>query len=355
MRWTPQSLTKRAVATCLAAALSIAASAYSPSPAAAQSVEEFYKGKTIELIIGYSPGGGYDAYARLVARHLGNHIPGKPAIVAKQMPGAGSRAAAQYVYNVAPKDGTVLATVDQSMAVQQAMGDPSIKFDCNKFIYIGNPASENNTIVTWHTSGVKTIDDAKKKEVPMGSTGSNTSSQYVLALNELAGTKFKVIAGYPGGNDINLAMEKEEVAGRGSNSWGSWKATRPQWLAEKKINILAQIGLKKTADLPDVPLLMDLVGNPDDKAAMRLLSAPTTIGRPIFTTPDVPADRVKALRTAFDSMLKDQAFLEEAKKSKLDIEPVGGEELQRIVAEIIATPKPIAERLLKAIGGFEKK
>ncbi|HXF53902.1 MAG TPA: tripartite tricarboxylate transporter substrate-binding protein [Hyphomicrobiaceae bacterium] len=323
-------------------------------PAEAQSAEEFYKGKTIELVIGYSPGGGYDTYARLIARHLGNHIPGKPSIVPKNMPGAGSRAAAQYVYNVAPKDGTVLATVDQSMAVQQAMGDPSIKFDTNKFIYIGNPASENNTIVTWHTSGIKTIEDAKKQEVPMGSTGSNTSSQYVLALNALAGTKFKVIAGYPGGNDINLAMEKGEVAGRGSNSWGSWKATRPQWLAEKKINILAQVGLKKTADLPDVPLLMDLVSSEEDRAAMRLLSSPTTIGRPIFTTPGVPEERVKALRAAFDQMIKDPAFLEEANKLKLDIDPVSGEELQRIVADIVATPKPIAERLLKAIGGFEK-
>jgi tripartite-type tricarboxylate transporter receptor subunit TctC len=350
MRWNPQSWVAGA-----AAALATAVSAHSLSlPAQAQPVEEFYKGKTIELIIGYSPGGGYDAYARLIARHLGNHIPGKPAIVPKQMPGAGSRAAAQYVFNVAPKDGTVLATVDQSMAVQQAMGDPSIKFDCNKFIYIGNPSVENNTIVTWHTSGVKTIEDAKTKEIPMGSTGSNTSSQYVLALNALAGTKFKVIAGYPGGNDINLAMEKGEVAGRGSNSWASWKATRPHWLAEKKINILAQVGLKKTPDLPDVPLLMDLVSSPDDKAALKMLSAPTTIGRPIFTTPDVPADRVKALRAAFDAMLRDPAFLEDAKKAKLDIEPVSGEELQRIVAEIIATPKPIADRLLKAVGGFEK-
>jgi tripartite-type tricarboxylate transporter receptor subunit TctC len=347
-------LTRSPAAAGVAAAIMLGAALAAP-PAVAQSVEEFYKGKTIELIIGYSAGGGYDAYARLVARHLGSHIPGKPSIVPKQMPGAGSRAAAQYVYNVAPKDGTVLATVDQSMAVQQAMGDPSIKFDSNKYIYIGNPASENNTIVTWHTSGIKSIEDAKKKEVPMGSTGSNTSSQYVLALNALAGTKFKVIAGYPGGNDINLAMEKEEVAGRGSNSWGSWKATRPQWLTEKKINILAQVGLKKTVDLPDVPLLMDLVSGAEEKAAMRLLSAPTTIGRPIFTTPGVPADRVKALRAAFDAMLKDQAFLDEAKKLKLDIEPVSGEELQRIVADIIATPKPIAERLLQAIGGFEKQ
>lgn len=323
-------------------------------PAGAQSPADFYKGKSIDLYIGFSPGGGYDVYARTVARHLGNHIPGKPNVVPRQKPGAGSRAAAEYLYNVAPKDGTVLATVDQSIAVQQAMGDPTIKFDAAKFIYIGNPARENNTITTWHTSGIKTIEDAKKVEVPMGSTGSNTSSQYVLALNAIVGTKFKVIAGYPGGNDINLAMEKEEVAGRGSNSWGSWKATRPNWLKENKLNILAQIGLEKASDLPNVPLLMDLASNPDDKAALRLLSSPTEVGRPIFTTPGVPADRVAALRAAFDEMIKDPAFIDEAQKQKLEIDYVPGAKLQKVVEDIVATPKPVAERLLKAIGGLEK-
>jgi tripartite-type tricarboxylate transporter receptor subunit TctC len=339
-----------ASATSLAAATLVASFA----SATAQSVADFYKGKNIDLYIGFTAGGGYDAYARLVARHLGNHIPGKPTVLPRQKPGAGSRAAAEYLYNVAPKDGTQLATVDQSIAVQQAMGDPTIKFDAAKFIYIGNPAVENNTIVTWHTSGIKSIEDAKKTEVPMGSTGSNTSSQYVLALNHFVGTKFKVIAGYPGGNDINLAMEKGEVAGRGSNSWGSWKATRPQWLTENKINILVQIGLERAKDLPDVPLLMDLVSSADDKAAMRLLSAPTAVGRPIFTTPGVPADRVEALRSAFDAMIKDPAFIEEANKTKLEIDYLPGAKLQKVVEDIVATPKPIAERLLKAIGGFEK-
>lgn len=322
--------------------------------AAAQTPAEFYKGKTLELNIGFSAGGGYDVYARLVARHLANHIAGKPSIVPRNRPGAGSRAAAEYMYNVAPKDGSALATVDQSIAVQQAMGDPTIKFDAAKFLFIGNPAAENNTIATWFTSPVKTIEDAKRIEAPMGSTGSNTSSQYVLALNALVGTKFKIVSGYPGGNDINMAMERGEVAGRGSNSWGSWKATRPDWLKEKKLNILVQIGLERSPDLPDVPLLMDLVSKPEDKAAMKLLSAPTAVGRPIFTTPGVPMDRVAALRLAFDQMIKDPAFVEEAAKSKLEIDYVPGEKLQRIVEDIIATPKPIAERLLQAIGGFEK-
>lgn len=314
-----------------------------------QAVEEFYRGRKIDLVIGYSPGGTYDLYARLVARHLGRHIPGKPLIVARNMPGAGSRTAAAFVAGIAPRDGTVLATADQSLALQQAAGDQRIKFDTTKFLYIGNPNVENNTTVTWHASGVKTIEDAKRREVTMGATGGSTSSQYPKAMNALLGTKFKIILGYPGGNDINLAMERGEVDGRGSNSWASWKATRPQWLAEKKINILVQIGLKKAPDLPDVPLLMDLGANADDRALLRLLSASTQIGRPIFTTPDVPAERVAALRAAFDAMLRDPAFIAEARQGHFEIDPVPGEAMQKLVSDIVATPPAQGERLRKLI------
>jgi tripartite-type tricarboxylate transporter receptor subunit TctC len=312
-----------------------------------QTVEDFYRGKKLDMIIGYSPGGTYDLYARLVARHLGNHIPGKPLIVPRNMPGAGSRTAATWVYSLAPRDGTVLATADQSLALQQAAGDTRIQFDVTKFIYIGNPNVENNTTATWHTSGIKTIEDAKRREVTMGATGGSTSSQYPKAMNALLGTKFKIILGYPGGNDINLAMERGEVDGRGSNSWASWKATRPHWLAEKKINILVQIGMKKAPDLPDVPLLMDLGANEADRLLLRLLSASTLIGRPIFTTPDMPPERVAALRKAFDDMIRDPAFLDQARKENFDIEPASGEAMQKLVAETIAIPKDRKERLKK--------
>ena len=253
------------------------------------------------MVIGYSPGGTYDLYARLVARFLGNYIPGKPTIVPRNMPGAGSRAAAKWVYSVAPKDGTVLATADQSLSVEQAMGDKQLDLDTTKLIYIGNPNADNNTTATWYTSGIKTIEDAKKKQVVMGATGGSTRSQYPKAMNALIGTKFKIVIGYPGGNDINLAMEKGEVDGRGSNAWGAWKSTRPDWLRDKKINILVQIGLTKAPDLPDVPLLIDLAANDEDRAILKLLSASSTIGRPVFTSPGVPAERVKALRDAFDA------------------------------------------------------
>lgn len=324
------------------------------SAAAADPVEDFYKGRQIDLVIGYSPGGTYDLYARLVGRFLGNFIPGKPQIVVRNMPGAGSRLAANWVYRLGPKDGTVIATGDQSLAVEQAMGDKSLTIDVSKFNYIGNPIADNNTTVTWFTTGIKTIDDAKTRDVPVGATGGSTSSQYPKAMNAILGTRFVIITGYPGGNDISLAMEKGEVAGRGSNSWAAWKATRPDWLRDHKINILVQIGLHNAPDLPDVPLLMDLAKNDEDRAVLKLLSASGDIGRPFYLAPGVPEERVKALREAFDRMVKDPEFLDYARKAKFEINPVSGEELQSIVNEIIATPKPIADRLNEIIGGIEQ-
>jgi hypothetical protein len=244
----------------------------------------------------------------------------------------------------------VLATADQSLSVGQALGDKAVRVDTTKFIYIGNPNEDNNTTVTWHASGIKSIEDAQQRQVMMGATGGSTSSQYPKAMNALIGTKFKIILGYPGGNDINIAMERGEVDGRGSNSWAAWKSTRASWLAERKINILVQIGLRKAQDLPDVPLLIDLAKNEDDRAILKLLSASTAVGRPLFTTPDAPPDRVKALRGAFEQLMKDQAFLAEAKKEHFDIDPVSGEQLQKIIGDIVGTPKPLAERLQQIIG-----
>src|SRR5262245_47336299 len=249
-------------------ALALSLAGWPGTASAQQSVADFYRGKKIDLIIGYSSGGTYDLYARLVGRHLGHHIPGNPLIVPRNMPGAGSRSAVTWVSQVAPKDGTVLATADQSLALQQAAGDKRIQFDTTRLIYIGNPNIENNTTAAWHSSGIRTLDDAKKREVTVGATGGSTSSQYPRAMNALLGTRFKIILGYPGGNDINLALERGEVEVRGSNSWASWKATRPHWLTEKKINILVQIGLRKAPDLPDVPLLMDLGATAEDRALL---------------------------------------------------------------------------------------
>ena len=321
--------------------------AFALSPALAQTSGDFYRGKTLELLIGYTPGGGYDTYGRLMARHLGNHLPGNPQIVVRNVPGGGGRVLMGNMANVAAKDGSVLAVVDQSLPLAQAMRDPTIHFDAKAMTWIGNPDADNNTVATWFTTGVKTVEQARQKEVIVGSTGPNTSSQIALAMNATLGTKFKIVTGYPGGNEINMSMENGETGARASSPWATWKATKPDWVRDKKINIIAQVGLTRAPDLPDVPLLIDLATNDDDRAALKLLSAPATVGRPLFTTPGVPKERVEMLRRAFDAMVKDPAFLDEAKKLNLDINPVGGEELQKIVSEIVDTPQRIAERLAK--------
>ncbi len=321
---------------------------------AQQAVADFYKSKTIEYFVGFTVGGGYDLYARTIARHIGKHIPGNPNVVPKNMIGAGSRVAANYVYSIAAKDGLTLATADQSIPLEQSLGDVGITFDSRKFTWIGNPVVDNNVLATWYTSGIATLDDARKREVAIGATGFNTSAQYPQVANSLLGAKFKIIMGYPGGAEVNLAMENGEVAGRGSNSWASYKATKPEWIRDKKMHILFQIGLKKASDLPDVPLLMDLGANEADRAALKLVSAPPSIGRPVFSTPDLPPERTKALRDAFDKTMKDPVFLEEAKKINLDIDPVSGEELQKIVADIIDAPEPAKERLRSVLALIDR-
>ena len=331
----------------------LAAGSFVGSAHAQSAVETFYKGKILDLYIGFTSGGTYDTYSRLVAQFMGDHIPGKPKIVPKQMVGAGSRAAATHIFNIAPKDGTQLATADQALAMQQVLNDPGIQFDANKFIWIGNPIADNNTMAAWTASGVTSIDEAKKREFVVGANGITASAQYPQAMNVLLGTKFKIITGYPGGTDINLAMQRGEVAIRGQNSWSSWKSQHMDWIKAKQITILVQIGLTKDKELPEVPLLMDLATAPDDRAALKLLSAPTAIGRPIFTTPGVPQERVEALRAAFNATMKDPAFLATAAKANMDLNPVSGEELQRIVAELFATPPSAVQRLKEILAPLE--
>ena len=335
-------LTPRMIAAVMAAAGAMIGAI---DRAEADPVADFYKGKSINVYIGFSAGGGYDYYARLMARHMPRYIPGNPNIVPKQMKGAGTRVAAKYMMNVAPRDGTALSAIAQGLALNQVMGDPRLGMDVTKFIYIGNANVDNNIVSVWHTAGIKSIEDAKKKEVPIGTTGSASSSQYPIVLNAFVGTKFKLIFGYPGGNDMNLAMEKGEIAGRGSNAWASWKATRPNWLRDGKLVHLVQIGLKKAPDLPNVPLLMDLAKTDADRKALRLLSAPTAVGRPLNTTPGVPADRVKALRAAFSQAVKSKELIAEATRAKFPVNAMSGEEVQKLVNEIANSDKAIAHRL----------
>ena len=314
------------------------------SPVRAQDVESFYRGKSIDLVIGFTPGGGYDLYARLVAQFMGDHIAGKPRIVARNMPGAGSRTAAAYVANIAPKDGTVMATASQSLVLEQALGSKQ-PFDMTKVIYIGNPVQENNATVVWAASKVSTIEDAKVRDVTIGSTGDDPSSQYPKVMNAILGTHFRIVTGYPGGNDINLAMERGEVDGRGSSTVTEWKANHADWLQDKKIKIIVQFGLKKASYLQDVPLLIDMARNERDRTILRLLSSAIAFGRQIFTTPGVPQDRVEALRRAFNATMKDPAFIAAVQKQNFDLSPVGGQDLQRIAQEIVTAPPEMRAEL----------
>jgi tripartite-type tricarboxylate transporter receptor subunit TctC len=310
------------------------------------SVAAFYRGKSITLYIGMSPGAAYDIDARLVAKHLSKHIPGNPTIVPKQMTGAGSMVAVSYAYNAAPHDGTVMVAPLQGVPLQQVLTGSAAKADLSRFSWIGTPTQDNNVVVTWHTSGIRTVDDARQQTVTLGSNGvADPSAYYGQALNALAGTKFKIIGGYRGGSDVDLAMERGEAAGRGSANWEGMKM-RPGWVAEKKINVLVQVGLRRSKDLPDVPLLTDLAKTDTDLAALRLLSGPAALGHPILMTPDVPAERVNAVRRAFDLTMKDADFLADAAKAGRDIDPLPGLELQQIVQELIHSPKAAIDRLV---------
>jgi tripartite-type tricarboxylate transporter receptor subunit TctC len=320
------------------------------SPASADDVADFYRGKRISLIIGYGSGGGYDIYARMLGRFIGEHIPGKPSVVPQNMPGAGSRSAANWLYKIAPKDGTVIATVGQATPTDQALGQPGVQFDARKFNWIGNLAVVNNFMFVWAETGVKTIDDAKQKSLAIGASGASSPSVlYPQVSNNLLGTKFKIVAGYPGGGDINIAVERREVDGRGSDSWASMKSTHPDWIKDHKINILFQVGPKREADLPDVPLWSELGQNDDQRRVLEILSGDAAVGRPILTAPDVPADRVKALRKAFDDTLRDPAFIEAAKQANMYFNPMPGEELQQVVNKIASPPERILALVKQAI------
>ena len=328
----------------LGAALALAAPAFFQA-AAADPVEDFYKGKSLEMVVPTSPGGDYDIRGRLVARHLGRFIPGNPNIVARNMPGGLGVAAANYLARVAPRDGTVLHAIFQNMPVLQAIGAPGVEFDVRRFGWIGNTTSSPNVINSWHTTGINTIQDVMTRELVVGAPGAaSTSYIYPAALNALVGAKFKIVAGYPGGNDVNLAMEKGEVGGRGSNSWASWKSGHPHWLAEKKVTILVQIGLQRAPDLPDVPLMLELAKNDEDRQVLTFMSADMGISRAFVTTYDVPAARLEAMRNAFDKMIKDPDFLAEAEKMKMDISPSNGLEAQKVAESMLSMPANIVQR-----------
>lgn len=325
------------------------------APASAD-VGSFYAGKTIQLMIGYSAGGGYDAYARAFSRHMVKYIPGNPIIVTQNMPGAGSRTAANWLYNVAPKDGTALAMVGQNTPLDQALGEKGIQFDSAKFNWIGNPIVDNNYTIAWAASGIDTIEDAIKKGglICGGSGATSPSILYPQILNNLLNANIRIISGYPGGNAVNLAMERGEVNCRGSNSWSSTKATLPHLLQEKKLRFLVEWGVDPEPEVAEymgrtVPLVSDLAANEDDRRALELIASGVAMGRPIVAPPEMPVDRVQALRQAFDRTLKDPEFIAEAEKLNLDIKPLSGERIQKIATQTVSAPQSVIARAKELI------
>jgi tripartite-type tricarboxylate transporter receptor subunit TctC len=330
-------------ATFVLAAIVIATAA----PAGADPVADFYAGKQIRFIIRSGVGGSYDQYSRLLARHIGKHIPGNPSILPVNMPGGGGIRAATYVAKVAPQDGTILTMVSQGLPVDQALGlNPGFQADLREFPWIGNVSSSNQVLVTWHTSPTQTLDRLMIRETVIGSSQAGSISiQMPAVLNNIIGTKIKIVFGYPDGKDINLAMERGEVEGRATNPWASYLATDPNYVQQKLIIPILQMGMTKEADLPNVPLMRDLAKNPADQAVLDFMSKAVAVGRPIATTPGVSAERVAALRKAFDDTLKDPAFIQEAKTQRAEIQPMTGAQLAQIVRDVIDAPADLRERV----------
>ena len=321
------------------------------APAFADPVEDFYKGKQIQFIIRTPVGGDYDSYSRLLARHIGKHIPGKPNVVPINMPGGGGIISANHVGVAAPKDGTVITMVSQGLPVDQALNlNPSLRTDLRQFNWIGNVVNANQLLVTWHTSKTKSLADARLRETQIGSTGAGSISVQLPAFyNNLLGTKFKIVVGYPGGQEIDLAMEREEVEGRGTNTYTGYQTSKPQYLAQKLIIPLIQVGAKKEAELPDVPLLLDQPVRPEDKPLLEYMSKAITVGRPVGTSPGVPPERVAALRHAFDLTLIDPEFIAEAKQQNAEVRPMSGEELARVIRDLIEAPQDVRDRVKIAL------
>lgn len=335
------------VCTAVLSLLSIIGLAMSPTPAHAQPAAEFYKGRTVSIIVSTPPGGGYDVLSRALARHIRRHIPGNPTIVVQNMPGAGGVVATNFLGNVAPADGTTFACLANNTPFEPLFGNKEARYDAAKFNWIGSPGTEIGLLGVWHASPLNAWQDTRTREMTAAITGITSGHNlYTRVLAETLGLKLKAIAGYPGQNEIYLAMERGEVDGTAYILLNSLPAARPTWLAEKKIKLLLQYGLAKDPALPNVPFAPDLVANPEDKLFMEATFGPLAVGRPFAAPPGVPAERVAVLRAAFAATLKDAEFLAEAAALKIDVaRPLSGLELESVVARVYTVPASVTARV----------
>ena len=319
-----------------------------PAGAQAQSVESFYRGKTLSMVIGYPTGGSNDIYARSVARHIGKHIPGNPTVVPRNMPGGGSLVAANHVFNVAPKDGTTLALIAATIPLEERLGAPNVMFKSSGFNWIGRVAAGVNMTFVMNSVPVKSVQDTFTREVVLGASGrSSTVAIYPAVLSNVIGTKFKLVMGYQNSSTAMLAMERGEVEGH-STSLEVVRAVHPEWLSERKVTPLVQYALKRHPELPDIPMSWELGRNDQEKQILRIVANATEVGKMILSTPDTPAERITALRRAFDATMQDPAFMAELKAQRVELAPMTGEELQKLVAEVSSVSPDIIEKV-KAI------
>jgi tripartite-type tricarboxylate transporter receptor subunit TctC len=313
--------------------------------AIAQSPADFYKDRAIDEYIGYSVGGAYDLYARVIGRHMGAHIPGNPTLVPKNMEGAGSLRLANYLYRVAPQDGSAFGTIGRGIAFDPLLIGQGDAFDAQKFNWLGSANNEVSVCVALKESGITKFEELFAKELTVGGTGTSADTdQFPRVLNGVLGTHFKIIEGYPGGNDVVLAMERGEVQGRCGWSWSSIKATHKSWIDDKKMVVLVQLSLSKHPELPDVPLITDFAKNEEQRRILKMVFARQVMGRPYLAPPNLPADRVAVLRRAFMDTMTDKDFLAEADKTELEINPVSGADVEQLVNDIYATPADIVAK-----------
>jgi tripartite-type tricarboxylate transporter receptor subunit TctC len=314
----------------------------SPIAPRAETPAEFFQGKHIELDINSSVGGGYDFYARLLSRHLSQHIPGNPVIVPKNMEGASGMRLANWMYSAASRDGTVIGAMSRATAFEPLLGNTAAQYDGTKFIFIGSANDEVSVCVAWHTSGITTWQDVLERELMVGASGgvADDTYQFPALLKNMFGAKFKIVGGYPGGNEINLAMERGEVQGRCGIPWSTVKVTRHNWIDENKINLLMQFSLAKHPDLPNVPLVTDMAKTDEQRQILKLIFGRQVMGRPFALPPGVPLDRAEALRKAFMDTMSDKDFVAEAASMKLEVKAVSGEEIESLVSSIYQSTSP---------------
>jgi tripartite-type tricarboxylate transporter receptor subunit TctC len=330
----------------LSICLCVLAAAFVAAPSRAQ---EFFRGKQVTIVVGFTAGGGYDLTARLYARHFGRHIPGNPSVIVQNMPGAGSAVAAASLANSPPQDGTRLGFIAGGAVVDPLLSGKA-RYDARTFQWIGGRANEPSICAVWHEVPVATVPDAMKREAVIGASGPGSRTlTYPKIMNELVGTRFKIVTGYPGGNEIAIAMERREVDGWCGVSWGSAKTRLAPWLRDKKIHLLTQFALTRAPDLKDVPLAGEFAHNDNDRKAIEFLESDAVFAWPMFAPPSVPAERVQELRRAFEAMLKDPQFLADAAKQSMDIDLVPGNELQRVVNELYATPPEVIAIVKRAM------